>query len=165
MINRIWAMPNKNTFKIKPIRELLNRYISPQLFSIDPFANSNKFASITNDIDISQKTDYHLDGIEFVKTLSGESVDIILNDPPYNIYQLNACYQNLDQSVTLYENPKYWEELKKEYDRVLKKNGVIISFSWCSDVMSSYNYEIQEILIVPHGGIHYDTVCCVEKKC
>ena len=27
--NRIWSMPNKNTFKIKPIKELLERYITP----------------------------------------------------------------------------------------------------------------------------------------
>ena len=27
IINRIWAMPNKNTFQIKPIKELIERYI------------------------------------------------------------------------------------------------------------------------------------------
>lgn len=26
-INRVWAMPNKNTFDIKPIKELLNARI------------------------------------------------------------------------------------------------------------------------------------------
>ena len=25
-INRTWAMPNKNTFTIRPIKELINRY-------------------------------------------------------------------------------------------------------------------------------------------
>lgn len=28
-MNRIWAMPNKNTFSIKPIRELLDRWVIP----------------------------------------------------------------------------------------------------------------------------------------
>ena len=77
---------------------------------------------------------------------------------------MNVCYQKLTKSVTIDENPNYWENLKYEYNRVLKKNGLIISFSWSSEAMNNYDYELQEILIVPHGGIHYDTVCCVEKK-
>jgi hypothetical protein len=40
-------MPNKNTFSIKPISKLLKEEITKGLW-IDPFANSNKFASITN---------------------------------------------------------------------------------------------------------------------
>ena len=27
IISRQWAMPNKNTFQIKPIKELIERYI------------------------------------------------------------------------------------------------------------------------------------------
>lgn len=48
-INREWAMPNKNTFDIKPIKNLIARYYN--INSIDPFANKNKIASVTNDID------------------------------------------------------------------------------------------------------------------
>ena len=44
-------MPNKNTFDIKPIKELIERYNYKNVVSIDPFANKNKIASITNDLD------------------------------------------------------------------------------------------------------------------
>jgi hypothetical protein len=47
-INRIWAMPNKNTFEIKPIRELVQLYYCNN--SIDPFANKNKIATITKEL-------------------------------------------------------------------------------------------------------------------
>ncbi len=30
IINRQWAMPNKNTFQIKPIKDLIERYINQQ---------------------------------------------------------------------------------------------------------------------------------------
>lgn len=30
-INRVWAMPNSKTFQIKPIRELINKYIYIEL--------------------------------------------------------------------------------------------------------------------------------------
>jgi hypothetical protein len=27
VINRVWAMPNKNTFSIKPIKDLIEMYV------------------------------------------------------------------------------------------------------------------------------------------
>ena len=37
-IERIWAMPNKNTFIVKPIKELLLEEVNKGIW-IDPFAN------------------------------------------------------------------------------------------------------------------------------
>ena len=50
-INRVWAMPNSNTFSILPIKKLIERYINPDDVVVDPFANNNKYGTITNDID------------------------------------------------------------------------------------------------------------------
>ena len=36
VINRVWAMPNKWTFKIKPIAELVARYVGYGYGWIDP---------------------------------------------------------------------------------------------------------------------------------
>ena len=41
IIERKWAMPNKNTFSIKPIKELILDELTDGVW-IDPFANSNK---------------------------------------------------------------------------------------------------------------------------
>ena len=35
IIRREWAMPNKNTFSIKPIRSLINKYINNKKVIID----------------------------------------------------------------------------------------------------------------------------------
>ena len=43
IITRQWAMPNKNTFDIKPIKEIINKYLVDGII-IDPFANKNKIA-------------------------------------------------------------------------------------------------------------------------
>ena len=40
VVNRVWAMPHKNTFSIKPIGELVERYTSGEKVIIDPFANN-----------------------------------------------------------------------------------------------------------------------------
>lgn len=58
-------MPNKNTFSIKPIKEVIEKYETG--FIIDPFANINKIATVTNDLDIQFDTDYHLDALDFLK--------------------------------------------------------------------------------------------------
>ena len=50
-INRIWEMPNKNTFDIKCIKKLINKYNCKSNNSIDPFSNKNKISNITNDLD------------------------------------------------------------------------------------------------------------------
>ena len=39
-ITRSWSMPNKNTFGIAPIKDLLERYITPFDEVVDPFANN-----------------------------------------------------------------------------------------------------------------------------
>jgi len=38
LFHRVWAMPNRDTFSIKPIGEYVKRDISKSQVSIDPFA-------------------------------------------------------------------------------------------------------------------------------
>jgi DNA modification methylase len=158
-------MPNKNTFSIKPIKELIKKYNNPNLLSVDPFANNSKLAKITNDLDISYDTTHHLDALIFLDIFENESIDLILNDPPYNFNQLKQCYNIQKESKNLNDNYDYWFQIFKKYHEKLKKNGKIITFSWnSSGINMSNNLEIIEVLFVPHGGIHYDTVCVVENK-
>jgi len=65
-INRVWEMPNKNTFDIKCINKLINKYNYGKTKTIDPFSNKNKIANITNDLDSSFNTDYNLDAIDLL---------------------------------------------------------------------------------------------------
>ena len=42
-IERVWAMPNKNTFEVKPIHNLIVEEMTDGIW-IDPFANRNKLS-------------------------------------------------------------------------------------------------------------------------
>ena len=54
LIERAWAMPNKNTFDIQPIQNLIWETIGrDKSLWIDPFANCNHIADITNDLNPS----------------------------------------------------------------------------------------------------------------
>lgn len=64
-IERQWAMPNKWTFRIKPIKELLMQEITDGLW-VDPYAGECSPATITNDLNPERPTDYHLQAIDFL---------------------------------------------------------------------------------------------------
>lgn len=164
-INRKWCMPNKNTFDIKPIKEIIDKYMVDGVI-IDPFANKNKIATITNDLDEQYDTDYHMDATDFLKMFEDNSVDMVLYDPPYSPRQVSECYKNLGKTVNMKTTQaSYWSNQKKEIGRILKPNGIVITCGWNSGgIGKKYGMEIQEILLVPHGGWHNDTIVTVEKK-
>ncbi|WP_297419404.1 adenine-specific DNA methylase [Clostridium sp.] len=165
-INRIWSMPNSKTFNIKPIKELIHKYIKDNQISIDPFANNSKIANITNDLDTQYDTTYHFDALEFLKQFDDNSIDLVLYDPPYSPRQVSECYKKLNQTVNMSTTQaSYWSNHKKEIGRITKENGIVITCGWNSGgIGKKYGFEIIEILLVPHGGWHNDTIITVEKK-
>lgn len=173
-IERKWAMPSKNTFDIKPIKELIDKYIGMfehtsdvyDYLSIDPFANNNKTAKITNDLDTQYNTDYNLDALDFLKQFGDDMVDLVFFDPPYSPRQVSECYKKLEKTVNMKTTQSsFWGNLKKEISRITKEEGIVISFGWNSCGIGKTNgFEIIEILMVSHGGWHNDTIITVERK-
>lgn len=168
-ISRVWCMPDSKTFNIRPIRELICRYIDklPDGSIIaDPFANESKLGNITNDLDMQYDTDYHMDATDFLCMLSDESCDMVLYDPPYSPRQVAECYKALGETVNMQTTQaSYWSKQKKEIGRIVKKGGYCITCGWNSGgIGKKYGFEIIEILLVPHGGWHNDTIVTVEKK-
>ena len=164
-IERIWAMPNSRTFEIKPIMELIQSEITDGLW-IDPFANNNKFAKITNDLNPAYDTDYHMDALDFLKMFDDSSVDGILYDPPYSPRQVSECYSDVGYNVT-WDTTKasFWGDHKREIGRIVKLGGKVITFGWNSGGIGMKNgFKKSRILLVPHGGWHNDTICTVELK-
>lgn len=175
LFDRQWAMPNSKTFQIAPIRNLIAKYkqicansgagIEKHLI-IDPFANNSKEANITNDLDTQFDTTYHLDALDFLKAFSDSSVDLILYDPPYSPRQVSECYKKLGKTVNMQTTQdSYWRRQKTEMARIVKKGGFVISCGWNSGGVGKKNgFEIEEILLVPHGGNHNDTIVVVDRK-
>lgn len=87
-IKRSWSMPNKNTFDILPIKEFIEKNKVEGII-IDPFANKNRIATITNDLDEQYDADYHMAALEFLKMFDDNSVDMVLYDPPYSPKQVS----------------------------------------------------------------------------
>lgn len=165
IIERKWAMPNKHTFDIKPINEFIHNELTDGLW-IDPFANKNKIASITNDLNEEYDTDYHLDALEFLKTFDDNSVDGVLYDPPYSPRQVSECYKNVGMEVTQQTTQaSFWSRHKDEIARILKPDSKAICFGWNSmGCGKNRGFVMTKVLLIPHGGNHNDTICTVEIK-
>jgi hypothetical protein len=143
-IIRSWAMPNKNTFQIIPIADLIKTY---GLSWIDPFPDPFKE-----------------DALVYLSRFPDGSLDRVLFDPPYSPRQLKECYDSNGQS--LHDTTSaVWKRWKDEIARVIKPGGICISFGWSTNgIGKKRGFEIIEILLVAHGGNHNDTLCTVEKK-
>lgn len=165
IIQRAWAMPNGDTFSIKPIRELISRYIGPGV-NLDPFVRNSPFKDqcVSNDLDPAIEADYHMDALEFLRLQ--ETADLVLFDPPYSPRQVSECYKNLDMTVNMQTTQSsFWGNMKKEIARVTVCGGVCITCGWNSGGIGKTNgFDIEEILLVAHGGWHNDTIVTVERK-
>lgn len=159
-------MPNKNTFSIPPIKELVARYTQNQNVIVDPFANNSKIGTITNDMNPKYGTMYHMDALEFLQQLESESADVVLYDPPYSLRQVKECYEGVGITVTAEHTKASWRARHlDEIARILKPNGLCLCFGWNTNgVGKKRGFEMIEALIVPHGGSKNDTLCTVEIK-
>tara|TARA_B100000029_G_scaffold502522_1_gene577927 strand:+ start:1510 stop:2007 length:498 start_codon:yes stop_codon:yes gene_type:complete len=161
-IERKWAMPNHHTFSIKPIREFIGEVPS---CSVDPFARNSKLATITNDLNPDFNTNHNLDALDFLKIIEDEWAEMVLFDPPYSLRQLKECYDSVGSSLSQHQSQHFFSDVKNEIARITKPGGYVLSFGWSSQGMGkSRGFEIESILLVPHGGIHYDTICVREIK-
>ncbi|KKQ98837.1 MAG: Methyltransferase domain protein [Candidatus Woesebacteria bacterium GW2011_GWB1_39_12] len=154
-IARIWAMPNKWTFTILPIKELLKEEVVGS-FWVDPFAGENGalYADYTNDIEKDG-----MDALAFLKGFADGIVNGVLYDPPYSITQARMYGKKEFSSM------KYWADCKNEIARILKPGGKAICFGWSSmGIGKNRGFEMNRILLVPHGGSKNDTIVTVETK-
>lgn len=175
-IRREWAMPNKATFSIKPIENLVKRVVlqyrnemisTGNALIIDPFSNGRRgIADITNDLNPDIECDYNMDALDFLRIFDPNSVDGVLFDPPYSPRQVSECYKKLDKTVNMETTQaSFWGNMKREIGRIVKNGGFCITCGWNSGgIGKKYGFEIQEILIVAHGGWHNDTIVTVERK-
>lgn len=165
---RSFAMPNAETFSIKPVAEFVRRYLDacPGL-SIDPFARNKNLCHFTNDIDPSTRAQFHLDAEEFCRQPHLRPCTLALFDPPYSPRQISECYKGCGIEVTTKDtqNAALYKRVRDALDPLIEPGGIVLSFGWSSNGMGkTRGYKIEEILLVAHGGAHNDTICIAERK-
>ena len=168
IFNRIFAMPNSATFSIAPISALLDRYLLPGFLVVDPFAGNSGRAEVSNDLNPKSKAAKHMEAVDFLQhlLLTG-TYDAVLFDPPYSPRQISEMYKRIGLKVGMEEtqNGRLYKAVKDELHRLLRPGGIAICCGWNSAGFGCVRgYELLEILLVPHGGAHNDTIVTVERK-
>ena len=166
---REWAMPDSDTFDIPPIGALIRHYLTKSTQSIDPFARNKRWATLTNDLDPSTLAQYHMDALEFLKTMksNGITVDLALFDPPYSPRQIKECYESIGMEMTTEDawRTHAWTAEKDAINSMLLSRGTVICCDWNSVGMGSLReYSLIEVLLVCHGAGHNDTIVTVWRK-
>jgi len=160
-------MPNRWTFQVQGIREILETYMKEGEVWIDPFAGRNSPASIRNDLDPESNAEYHMDALDFLKSLKTGFADGVIYDPPYSVRQASECYQkvglkHLSAKVTRWD---YWRDVKIEVRRIIKVGGLAICCGWSSNgVGDKTRFRMFRVRLIQHGGGHNDTIVTVERR-
>lgn len=165
LFHRVWAMPNPLTFQIKPIKDLLGRYIHKSSVVIDPFARDSDWGTFTNDINPATRAQYHMEALQFLDLLIKKKVkaDVVIADPPYSVHQMKVAYQHFGTRGI--QNAAFHKAIKDRLHVLLKRSGIAICFGWNSSGMGiGRGYKLHELLLVSHGGAHNDTIVTVERK-
>ena len=149
-IERVWAMPNARTFQISPIFNLIKEEFEFGLVNVlDPFPYQSK-----------------QDCFEYLNNIPDNSFDFGVLDPPYTKRQVSEHYKKNGGLCSSWQTSSGWTaKVKREINRIIRLDGKIISFGYNSNGMGKgRGWTITRILLVAHGGDHYDTICTVEKK-
>ena len=161
---REWAMPDQWTFRIQPIREIVFKYVGDGKRWIDPFAGENSPAEITNDLNPERPAKFHMKAEDFLQQLIGD-FDGILFDPPYSNRQMKECYEGVGFKFTFEDSQSLFQYEKKLAAPKIRTGGIAICCGWNSGGFGKgLGFEMLEILLVPHGGAHHDTIVTVERK-
>lgn len=166
IVRREWAMPNKYTFLVAPIAELLSRYVRDGKGWIDPFAGMASPAELTNDLDPDMvNAASHVDALDFVRSLTG-SYKGVLFDPPYSLRQMQECYKKVGMTgVPFRHTTNFYGDLRVAIASKIRLGGLAVSCGWNSIGMGkTHGFEILEVLLVCHGRAHNDTIVTVDLK-
>lgn len=163
-VTRVFARASAWTFTIKPIKELLDRYVGGNW--ADPYAGYNSPANITNDLDPEAPTTHHLEAKDFAEQLDDNSLDGVLFDPPYSYRQISEHYKSYGKTATAKDTSyNFYRRTMLALHPKIKEGGIVISFGWNSNGFpKKWGYEPLEYLIVAHGLHHNDTIVTVQRK-
>lgn len=139
MISRQWAMPNSETFKIKPIKQFLERSLQgcPHGLVVDPYVRNSIFKKVcnfTNDLNPEIEATHNMDAGDFMASLSDDSIAFLFFDPPYSPRQVQECYQGIGTKVTARDTQSsFYSRVKDISTPKIKRGGYVACFGWNSN--------------------------------
>lgn len=166
--SRVWDMPSADTFDVPSINGFVKKYLLKSSVSIDPFARNKRWATYTNDLNPETAAEWHMEAVDFMNMLlkKGVQADLGIFDPPYSLTQVAKSYNDIGLKFKGDENPSGGFPLVKDaFAKLLVPGAVCLSFGWNSvGIGKKRRFDVEEIMLVCHGGCRNDTICMAERK-
>lgn len=165
-----WAQPSAWTFTIKPIAELINRYVpSDGNGWADPFCGRNTRAEFRNDMNPDIDAPYHEEAVDFCSYLpliARKLLNGFYFDPPYSCWQVTEHYKELGKKATSMDTSShFFSKVKEAANPNLAIGAHAITCGWNTvGFGKTRGWKKVEILVVEHGAHHYNTLVTVERK-
>lgn len=169
-ITRVWAMPHKYTFRVKPLVEIIDRYRRPTDVWLDPFAGLHSPVPLAcrNDLNPAMPAAHHMEAADFLAHWLDNygMVDGALFDPPYSLTQVSRSYQDIGLKFKGAENPTGgFPKVRQLLSDLVRPGGFVISYGWNTVGMGkTRGFTAVEYLICSHGGNRNDTLVTVEQR-
>jgi hypothetical protein len=166
LFDRFVERPNKYTFGIVAVRDFLRLHMDGGMWA-DPFAGCLSPAQLTNDIDPSVPSKYHMDAREFALSLPDGSLDGVLFDPPYSPRQISECYSALGRTVTMRDtqNALLYASVRNALIPKIRTGGKVVRCGWSSTGFgAAKGFELLHVRLVCHGAGRNDTIVTCERK-
>jgi len=165
IVHRVYENPSKDTFTIPSVKKLLHRYIENGKKWCDPFAGNYSPAEFTNDLNPHKKAKMHLTAENFCELIEGPLKGILF-DPPYSPRQIKESYNAVGLDLHMRDTQAgFYNRVKNAICGKIVRNGFAISFGWTTEGFGvKRGFQLEEILIICHGGHHNDTLVTVERK-
>ena len=147
----------RQTFESPKIKEWVESRSHGKVLNL--FAGTTKLNldEVRNDLNPEVEADYHMDAYDFVKKWKGPKFDTIILDPPYSYRKSMEMYNG-------YKSSKF-KLIADAADKILAKDGVIISFGYHSTFMGKKRkYELKELCVFAHGGAQHCTIGIIETR-
>lgn len=168
IITHTRAGPSAWTFRIKPIKELVYRYVGNGEGWVDPFAGDNSPAEFTNDQHPERNAIAHIDAKVFCELVIPDTPGFngILFDPPYSYRQVTEHYKSVGMKArSIDTSNNFYNRVMNAIADKIRPGGYAISCGWNSNGFGkNRGFEPVEILVVAHGQHHNDTIVLVEQR-
>ncbi len=158
-------MPSADTFSIPPIAGFVRKYLMKSKVSVDPFARNKQWATYTNDLNPETAAREHMDAEDFLRKYQNIAPDLVIFDPPYSPGQVAEVYSKVGEKRDGAggRNGELYSRVRSAIRSMSIEGTIVLSFGWNSCGMGN-GWEMLELLLVPHGGAHNDTICMAERR-
>tara|TARA_R100000808_G_C2142427_1_gene150216 strand:- start:916 stop:1533 length:618 start_codon:yes stop_codon:yes gene_type:complete len=188
-INHVITNVTNTPFDNHHVRRLIDKYVRKSItkgyqspWLVDPFARESlsskhgdyRHLSISNDLNPSMPTDYHMEANEFLEMLSrawARKCQLLLFDPPYTLRMLKDHYVDehmpIDDMIPMWQTNNMWGKGKDAINKKCPVGAYAISFGYHTHGMGKHRgWKKEEILILEQAGSpdRYDVLVTVEKK-